>query len=268
MDDLQRWLGVPTSHIKLHRMGEWKISDTLTVEAHRDAAFEKAPMFHEWLPILRYMCATRKRRGRWTVYFTPSLLPRPKKFPERSTMGLTDINSGMCHTASPTLKRIYVFRDQEMRKVFIHEVLHALHDGPGIDVPVDHLVTRLAIHHPWISRLQPRIAFAEAIVEAAACAIETMLRTAETGSDATDAEMEHSRRLCLTFFRWGDAHSAPRCTSHALEYILLKHVLFREWMREGIDINDLVRRASSGTFASFVPVVSQSVEFGWLCSRH
>ena len=144
------------------------------------------------------------------VYMIPSVYPETRHFPNSPILTRKHFNSGMCvHDA--TQRTVYVYRNHAIRKVFVHELLHAfdmhpMRPSPELDLKTQLLITRLGEYHPWLKTFQSRTLFHEAVVEAFACKIAENYRCKDETND---------------FLRWGDRFH-PRSNSHAFEYVLLK----------------------------------------------
>lgn len=178
------------------------------------------------------------RRVRTTidVYLCPGIYNKPKTFPRARILDKQHINSGMCTTYNDSKKSIYVFRNSEIRKVYIHEMLHALGVHPMTTDPVlarcqDLLLTHLTNKYPYLRGFQTNITFSEAIVEALACSLEHTFN-----SNTWEDELKHSHALAARLRAWIQlrlASGGATCTSHALEYLVFKHELMRwrhEWL--------------------------------------
>jgi hypothetical protein len=191
--------------------------------------------------VIKLLHSKNTLRYHMYIYLVPTVLNYPKRFPDTGHIGRLDINSGMCSGYPPrpgiNFRTVYVFRNHEIRKVFIHEILHALDYHPhgtsaGLKKVVTNIVQSIAKKHPWIAKLQKSIAFNEAVVESLACDMET-----EHGLRNRQAEHAHARKLARRFLAWGDKHANkathgpqallpyPSSDTHPIEYIVLRSML-------------------------------------------
>jgi hypothetical protein len=185
--------------------------------------------------VLRVSSVTRS--ATIVVFLVPSLLNYSKRLPrDTGLIQRTDINSGLCISRPAGGATIYIYRNQEIRKVLLHELLHAVgvhassESSPDLTRYKTSILERMSAKRAWIRDLQPQVLLYEAVVEAIACVLEAGFRNLDAPSD-----IAHSRNLCALLLRWGDAQAArdrvSTNTTHAIEYILLKHVLYVEWLR-------------------------------------
>lgn len=160
-----------------------------------------------------------------------------KELPDRGDVLLRrHINSGLCMKSGSSDVRVYVFRPQEARKVFFHEMLHAMSIMQRDDecpVPVPDLMRSwdgLKVQHPWLRNFQQELSVREAVTEALACALELKLRTrlqpATAPGALVSADLEHSRANVDVFLEWGGCKRDPKSDTHAIEYLLLKDIIY------------------------------------------
>lgn len=169
------------------------------------------------------------------VYLYP-LIKGPKQFPDNSpVLTRKHINSGMCATISPNSKKIYIFRDDECRKVFFHEMIHALDvlqntdDFPLSYQQLSKLLTRTFKKHPWLTDFQSNLLVREATTEALACALEAKYR--QMRSCDISKELQHSKHVVQLFLDWGSQQAQQTQqpngdVTHAIEYFLLKDSIY------------------------------------------
>ena len=183
----------------------------------------------------KHLVLSRARRV--DIYVVP-LFTDSKEFPDGSnTLTRRNINSGMCMTRDEQVT-VYVFRREEARKVFFHEMLHALmvmqdtNDFPLRTSKVHRFLKRVTAAHPWLASFQHRILLKESTTEALACAMELAFRarlSEEVYEALRSRDSVHSKRVCDTFLEWGDAVQHPSGDdTHAIEYYLLKDLIY-EW---------------------------------------
>lgn len=278
MEDLYHWLrsGCEPGHFhlvsRLVSLGVRTISKfNLKVVAYCDALFLKSDIAENWHRYVEFtveFCNCTQIRL-LKIYFVPSCMPMSKYFPKHAKLNYCHINSGMCTTISPNEKAVYIFRNQEMSKVLFHELLHAFqaHDtgvSQQLSKRIDDLMNALTVKHTWIKLFQSRILFFEAIVEAIACILEHK----RINSDV-DGEILHSRRLCDIFLRWGYSRKNKfneRSCTHAIEYIVFKHILFKEWIRLNMDELQNLLPFTNKNMESIAHGMLHSFEFQCLCS--
>lgn len=173
---------------------------------------------------------------RVNAYFVP-LLDGGKHLPEDSPkLKKSHVNSGMCVTGVDPV-RVFIFRIEEARKVFFHEMLHACNlyqrdaDFP-VDLTTDRKWSSLVHQHPWLATCQNgRLRLNEATTEALACALEIRFRnmySPRTAHTRYFSDVAHSKRMRQMFLDWGDAWGNKcECDTNAIEYYVLKDLIYR-----------------------------------------
>lgn len=242
MQDLIKWLGKGTARnvYEIDRILLQRGQESLELrilgdsEMYRDAKIRDATMF-----FFQNMPGVPDQRNlRIDAYFVP-LIEVEKEIPSSNVIDKIHVNSGMCVKGGKPTK-IYVFRNEEIRKVFFHEMLHACgvlqkdSDFP-LNLTQDAVWKGLLSSHPWLKTCQDTLRLNEATTEALACALEVKFRNLyapRKGRSFSDAM--HSKKVCQMFLEWGDFWgSESKCDTNAIEYYVLKHLIY-QWALDSI----------------------------------